>query len=243
MIAYEVSLGIILLNVALCTGTFNLIEIITYQDNIWLAFPLLPAMLLFTLTLFAETARPPFDLPEAEGELVAGYNVEYSAVGFTLFFIAEYTNILLISALLVSCFLGGWSQGFGFVTNIIMLDMIPITRITDRITRMIPECIECREFVATLRKYVHANGWQEKIQTFVPILGMWSQLSVPPSAIFAIKLDVVVIAVIWVRATVPRYRYDQLMRLGWKVCLPLALGTLVLTYSLLYALDAFPRRF
>jgi NADH-quinone oxidoreductase subunit H len=166
MISYEVSLGIILLNIILITGSLNLTEIVLFQKHIWFIIPLFPLFLLFFISSLAETNRPPFDLPEAEGELVAGYNVEYSAVGFALFFIAEYANIILMSTLSVIFFFGGWLSPF----NITILNIIP------------------------------------------------------PFFFFVIKTLIIIFIFIWVRSAFPRYRYDQLMRLGWKIFLPLSLG-------------------
>jgi len=112
MISYEVSIGLIFINVLLCVGSLSLLDIVNFQKSIWLIFPLFPSFLMFLISILAETNRPPFDLPEAEAELVSGYNVEYSAVGFALFFIAEYANILLMSGLTVILFLGGWLSFF-----------------------------------------------------------------------------------------------------------------------------------
>jgi NADH-quinone oxidoreductase subunit H len=205
MISYEVSLGIILINVVLCTGTLNLSKIVEFQENVWLIFPLLPSAVLFFITALAETSRPPFDLPEAEGELVAGYNVEYSAITFTLFFIAEYSNIILISSIIVICFFGGWFALPGFINPVFTLLLTPLY------------------FIPTLLIY-------EK----------FSDLELLAPLVFGIKLNLVIIGFLWVRAAFPRYRYDQLMRLGWKICLPLSLGTLCLTSGILVAFGALP---
>jgi len=114
MVSYEISMGISLINVCLCVGTLNLTEIVIAQLNIWLVFPLLPVSIMFFIGCLAETNRHPFDLPEAEAELVSGYNVEYSAMGFALFFLGEYANMLVMGALTSICFLGGWLSPFGF---------------------------------------------------------------------------------------------------------------------------------
>lgn len=179
MISYEVSIGLILVNVVLCTGSLNFREIVEFQEDIWLLIPLFPLFVLLVISSFAETSRPPFDLPEAEAELVAGYNVEYSSGGFALFFLGEYMNIIFMSALIVALFMGGWLP---------LINILPLTLIPD---------------------------------------SMW----------FSIKLLFIIYIFIYVRAAFPRYRYDQLMRLGWKVFLPLALGLLLLNSEFLLAFD------
>jgi len=165
MISYEVSFGLILVSVLLCVGSLSLQDIVVFQEKyIWLGIPLFPLSIIFFISTLAETNRPPFDLPEAEAELVAGYNVEYSAIGFALFFIAEYANIIMMSALNVIIFWGGWSSPF------------------------------------------------------------WILSFVPCSIFFSFKVMIFVFFFIWVRAVLPRYRYDQLMFLGWKVFLPISLA-------------------
>lgn len=163
MVSYEVSFGLILISIFLVVGSLNISSIVMFQNYIWFIVPFFPLSLMFFVSILAETNRPPFDLPEAEAELVSGYNVEYSAAGFALFFIGEYANIILMSHLGALLYLGGWCDGLFF---------------------------------------------------------------------FLIKVLFVIFLFIWVRAAFPRYRYDQLMRLGWKVFLPLALGYVVLTASI-----------
>ena len=182
MVSYEVSIGLVLLSVVLCAGSLNLTQIVKAQANIWYIVPLFPMGIMFFISALAETNRHPFDLPEAEAELVSGYNVEYSAFGFALFFLGEYANMLLMSALSSILFLGGWLSPFNF---------IPFT--------LIPGPI-------------------------------W----------FSIKIAFFVILFIWVRAAFPRYRFDQLMHLGWKVFLPLAIGWLLLTAGILIAFNWLP---
>lgn len=165
MISYEVSIGLIIISVVLCVGSLNLSDIVLAQKNHWFALPMFPMFILFFISGLAETNRLPFDLPEAEAELVAGYNVEYSSMPFSMFFLGEYANMILISAFATILFLGGWLPPF----DIAILNMIP-----------------------------------------GPI---W----------FMAKIFVLLFCFIWVRATLPRYRYDQLMRLGWKVFLPFSL--------------------
>lgn len=193
MISYEVSLGLILINVVLCTGTLNLSQIVEFQEDIWLIFPLFPLCLMYFISGLAETNRPPFDLPEAEGELVAGYNVEYSSISFALFFIGEYANIILFSATIVLFFLGGWQEGDILTTLFNVLG---------------------EEDIYLKDKY-----------------------SILLSLVFIFKIVVVLYLFIWVRAALPRYRYDQLMRLGWKVFLPLSLGFVIITTGILLILD------
>ena len=165
MISYDVSLGLILLTVVLSVGSCNLSQVVLAQSEVWFITPFLPLAAMFFVSALAETNRAPFDLTEAEAELVAGYNVEYSAVGFALFFLAEYSNMLVMSALTIILFGGGW--------------LPPL---------------------AALAHWLPGSFW----------LGL--------------KACGVVFLFIWVRATFPRFRYDQLMFLGWKVFLPLALG-------------------
>ena len=180
MISYEVSIGIILIVVLLCSGSLNLTEIVLAQKKIWFIIPLFPLFIMFFISSLAETNRPPFDLPEAEAELVAGYNIEYSSAGFALFFIGEYANIILMSAMSVILFLGGWLPLFPF------------------------------NFIE--------NGF------------FW----------FSIKFLIIIFLFIAVRAAYPRYRYDQLMRLGWKVFLPLSLGFLFFYASIMKFCDFLP---
>jgi NADH-quinone oxidoreductase subunit H len=159
-------MGVTLLSVLLLSGSLNYSTIVESQSTFWLSIPLFPIFLIFFVTALAETNRHPFDLPEAEAELVSGYNVEYSAMGFALFFLAEYSNIILMSAVTALLFLGGWNAP---------LNIYPLTEV--------PHCFY-----------------------------------------FAIKTMLFVTFFILVRGTLPRYRYDQLMRLGWKVFLPLSLA-------------------
>lgn len=182
MVSYEVSIGFILITVVLCAGSFNLSEIVLAQSNVWFMVPHLPMFILFFISALAETNRHPFDLPEAEAELVSGYNVEYSAVGFTLFFLGEYTNMLLMSALTAILFLGGWLPPF----------------------------------------QIFPFSW------------------VPGPIWFGLKISFFVILFVVMRACLPRFRYDQLMSLGWKVFLPFSLGWLVLTASILLSFNWLP---
>lgn len=183
MVSYEVSIGLVIVTVLLLVGSLNLGDIVAAQAGgitHWYAFSgLFPMFIVFFISGLAETNRLPFDLPEAEGELVAGYNVEYSSMSFALFFLGEYANMILISAMTATLFLGGW----------------------------------------------HA-----------PIDAEWLAW-VPTGIWFAIKVFLCLYAFIWVRATFPRYRYDQLMRLGWKIFLPLSLLWVVLTAGYLMYFD------
>jgi len=179
MVSYEVSMGLIIINVLLSVGSLNLTEIVLSQKSIWYIIPLFPSFLMFFVSALAETNRPPFDLPEAEGELVAGYYVEYSAMGFGLFFIGENANIILMCSLTTIMFLGGW------------------------------------------------------LPPFDNILFAW----IPGVIWFGLKVVLMLFLFVWVRASFPRYRYDQLMRLGWKVFLPLALALVLLNAGILLAFD------
>jgi len=182
MISYEISLGFTALTVVVCSGTFNLSGITTTQEKIWFLIPLFPMFLIFYISMLAETNRHPFDLPEAEAELVSGYNVEYSSMTFALFFLGEYANMLIMSAFGAILFLGGW----------------------------------------------------------LPLINNFLFNLIPGSVWLSVKISIGVIFFILARATLPRYRYDQLMHLGWKCFLPLALGYLIFTMGLLTSLNLLP---
>ena len=182
MVSYEVSIGIIIINVLLCVGSLNLSDIVLAQQNIWFIIPLFPMFVIFFISALAETNRPPFDLPEAEAELVAGYQTEYSGMMYAMFWLGEYANILLMCALGSILFLGGWLSP---------IDLYPFNLI--------------------------------------------------PGAIWLIlKILLLFILFALVKAVVPRYRYDQLMRLGWKIFLPFSLTYVVLTASYLFYFNLLP---
>lgn len=189
MVSYEVSIGLILITVLLCVGSLNLSDIVNAQQDVWFCVPLFPLLILFFISCLAETNRAPFDLPEAEAELVAGYNVEYSSTGFTLFFLGEYTNMIMMSSMCSILFLGGWLSPFDGLTG--------------------------------------SSG---------PLFLSW----IPGSFWLGLKTTFFLFLYIWVRAAFPRYRYDQLMRLGWKVFLPLSLAWVVLAAGILRAFDWLP---
>jgi len=182
MISYEVSIGFIIVNVCVCVGSFNLSSIVLAQQNVWFIIPLFPMFIMFAVSMLAETNRHPFDLPEAEAELVSGYNVEYSAMTFALFFLGEYANMLLMSSFISILFLGGW----------------------------------------------------------LPLLNVFPLNVLPGSFWLSIKIAIGVIFFILTRAALPRYRYDQLMYIGWKCFLPLALGYLLLTVGILISFNWLP---
>ena len=182
MVSYEVSMGLVIITVLLCVGSLNLSDIIEAQRTVWFALPLFPMFVVFFISTLAETNRAPFDLPEGESELVAGYFVEYSSMSFALFFLGEYANMILMSAMTTILFLGGWLPPF----DIYPLNIIP-----------------------------------------GPI---W----------FILKICFLLFVFLWMRATTPRYRYDQLMRLGWKVFLPFSLIWVVLTAGFLISFDMLP---
>lgn len=182
MVSYEVSIGFVIITVLLCVGSLNLNDIVEAQRTVWFAIPLLPMFVVFFISALAETNRAPFDLPEGESELVAGYFVEYSSMSFALFFLGEYANMILMSAITVVLFMGGWLAPF---------DVAPF-------------------------------NW------------------VPGPIWFILKISLVLFVFLWVRATFPRYRYDQLMRLGWKVFLPLSLLWVVITAGVLVTFDWVP---
>ena len=182
MVSYEVSIGFVIVTVLMCVGSLNLSEIVYAQKNIWFFIPLFPMFVVFFISALAETNRPPFDLPEAESELVAGYQTEYSAMPFLLFFLGEYINILLMCAMMTIMFFGGWYPP---------IDVAPFN--------LVPGFI-------------------------------W----------FLVKMMVIFYMISMVKAFVPRYRYDQLMRLGWKVFLPLSLLAVVVTSSVLFFFNLAP---
>ena len=182
MISYEVSIGFIIVNICVCVGSFNLSEIVLAQRSIWFIVPLFPMFILFYISMLAETNRHPFDLPEAEAELVSGYNVEYSAMTFALFFLGEYANMLLMSAFSSILFFGGWLPLF---------DIFPFNKL-------------------------------------------------PGVFWLSTKILLGVIFFILTRAALPRYRYDQLMHIGWKSFLPLSLGYLIFTVGLLISFNWLP---
>jgi NADH-quinone oxidoreductase subunit H len=184
MVSYEVSIGIIIINVLLCVGSLNLNDIVKAQQDLWYVIPLFPMFVVFFISALAETNRPPFDLPEAEAELVAGYQTEYSGMMYAMFWLGEYANILLMCALGSVLFLGGWLPP---------VDIYPI------------------------------NILPAPIWMILKILFLFF--------LFAL-----------VKAIVPRYRYDQLMRLGWKIFLPFSLFYVVLTASFLFYFDKLPTR-
>ncbi len=187
MVSYEVSMGFVIVTVLLCAGSLNLTAIVEAQRTIWYAIPLLPMFVVFFISVLAETNRSPFDLPEGESELVAGFFVEYSAMSFALFYLGEYGSMILMSAMTSILFLGGWLAPF---------NLEPFTGLA-------------------------AHLWA----------GFW----------FALKVALVLFCFLWVRATVPRFRYDQLMRLGWKVFLPFSLFWLVLTAGVLVTTGWLPK--
>ena len=175
MVSYEVSMGFVIVTVLLCVGSLNLTQIVRAQETMWFVIPLFPMFIIMFISALAETNRAPFDLPEGESELVAGFFVEYSSMSFALFFLGEYANMILMGALITILFLGGWLAPF---------DIAPFT---------------------------------------------W----IPGPIWFVLKICFCMFVFVWVRATFPRYRYDQLMRLGWKVFLPFSLVWLVLTAAVL----------
>ena len=182
MVSYEVSMGFVIVTVLLCAGSLNLTQIVRAQEHVWFFIPLFPMFIVFFISILAETNRAPFDLAEGESEIVGGFHVEYGAMTFGLFFLGEYANMILMSAMTTILFLGGW------------LSPIPFPPFT------------------------------------------W----VPGPIWFIAKIFLVLFMFVWVRATFPRFRYDQLMRLGWKVFLPLSLVWLVLTAGVLLAMGWLP---
>ncbi len=182
MVSYEVSIGIIIINVLLCVGSLNLSDIVLAQKKIWFVIPLFPMFIIFFISALAETNRPPFDLPEAEAELVAGYQTEYSGMMYAMFWLGEYANILLMCAIGSILFLGGWLPP----TEMYLFDLIP-----------------------------------SPLWMILKILFLFILFSL-------------------VKAIVPRYRYDQLMKLGWKIFLPLSLTWVIITASYLYYFDLLP---
>jgi NADH-quinone oxidoreductase subunit H len=176
MVSYEVAIGLILVTVLVCVGSLNFFSIILFQEFLFFLVPLFPIFFMFLVSILAETNRAPFDLPEAESELVSGYNVEYASMGFALFFLAEYSSMILMSSLTTIIFIGGW-------------------------------------------------------------ISIFSKPFILDSFILAFKLSIILFFFIWVRASFPRYRIDQLMRLCWKVFLPISLSFVLITFSLLWCFN------
>lgn len=183
MVSYEVSMGLVIVTVILCTGSLNLTDIVMYDRPLWVQIMLLPMLVVFLVSILAETNRTPFDLPEGESELSGGFMVEYSAGTFVLFFLGEYMNMVLMSAITVLLFLGGWKVPFGIEA----LDIVPGV--------------------------------------------IW----------FVAKISLILFFYFWARATFPRYRYDQLMRLGWKVFLPFSFIWVVIVAGSLIYMHALPQ--
>ena len=188
MVSYEVSMGLVIVSVLLCVGSLNLSDIVMAQKGDlgalnWFVFPLLPMAVIFFISTLAETNRHPFDLPEAEAELVSGYNVEYSAMTFALFFLGEYANMILMSGMTTLLFLGGW----------------------------------------------------------LPLIDIYPFNIIPGPIWLAGKIAFCLFIFLWVRATFPRYRYDQLMRLGWKIFLPISLGAVAVVSGILITFDWLPK--
>jgi len=181
MVSYEVSIGFVRVSIFLCSGTMNLSKMVTAQEEVWYVAPLLPLAMRFFVSALAETNRHPFDLPEDESVLVSGYNVEYSSMGFALFFLGEYTNMILMSGTMTVLFLGGW----------LPLGGVHIVRL-------------------------------------------------PGFVWFSLKVSLFLLLFIWARAAYPRYRYDQLMRLGWKVFLPVSRSWVFMVSGILSAFDGLP---
>ena len=183
MVSYEVSIGIIIINVLLCVGSLNLNDIVLAQKELWFVIPLFPMFVIFFISALAETNRPPFDLPEAEAELVAGYQTEYSGMMYAMFWLGEYANILLMCAMGSILFLGGW----------------------------------------------------------LPIMDIYPLNIIPAPLWMILKILFLFLLFALIKAIVPRYRYDQLMRLGWKIFLPFSLIYLVMTASFLFYFDKLPK--
>lgn len=179
MISYELCISTIFLSIVLISGSFSIIDVVTRQESVWFVWPLFPFWVLFLIASLAETNRAPFDLPEAEAELVAGYNVEYSSIIFAMFFLAEYGNILIMSSISTLFFLGGWN-------------------------------------------------------------GLFELTAFSPTLLFAIKVSIHVLFFIIVRAAFPRYRYDHLMKIGWKILLPLSFFLLILENNVMLICNIFP---
>jgi NADH-quinone oxidoreductase subunit H len=183
MISYEITLGLIILPVVICSGSLQLSSIVLAQRNVWYLFPMLPLFIMFFISVLAETNRAPFDLPEAEAELVAGYNLEYSGILFAMFFLGEYSNMLLMSGLCTILFCGGWLAPFSFLA------------------------------------FIPGEFW------------------------FGIKIAFFAFMFVLVRSCLPRFRYDQLLDIGWKIFLPVVLGYLILVAGILVAFDGLPISF
>jgi NADH-quinone oxidoreductase subunit H len=198
MISYEITMSLNLLTIPLCIGSFNLHEIILAQTEIWFIIPLFPSFLLFFIAILAETNRTPFDLPEAEGELVAGYNVEYSAIGFALFFISEYCSIIFMSLLTTLLFFGG------NVNSILIYNELyfNVHILINFILKLLNEILLINYYFITTIEFIF-------------------------------KILMIMFIFVWIRAILPRYKYNQLMIIGWKILLPLSLAWFIVVFCCL----------
>ena len=256
MVSYEVSIGFVMISVLLCVGSLNISDIVKAQQTIWFAIPLFPMFVIFFISALAETNRAPFDLPEGESEITGGFMVEYSSMTYALFFLGEYANMILMSGMTTILFLGGWLAPFG---------VAPFTWIPGPIWFILKVCFCLFVFLwvrATFPRYRYDQLMRLGWKVFLPLSLIWLVLTAGvllalgwlppfhfppftwiPGPIWLIaKICLILFVFIWARATLPRYRYDQLMRLGWKVFLPFSLFWLVLTAGVLVAADWLPPR-
>jgi NADH-quinone oxidoreductase subunit H len=230
MISYEVSIGLLFIPIIMCVGSLNFDTITEYQYNLLNVFHLLPVFILFFISSLAETNRAPFDLPEAEAELVAGYNVEYSGMAFALFFLGEYNNMIVISAIMVFIFLGGWYLGglFTFLTVTYILFTNPVLRylnMQNNITHFFVDLYYATTagFSVIVCTYID-NDHKVFLYLFRDFLYPWEFHSYSPWYIFTgVKIIFILYLFILTRASLPRYRYDQLMQIGWKMILPFSI--------------------
>lgn len=282
MVSYEISIGLILMNVLVVVGSLDIRSIVDFQEHIWLIVPFFPLCLLLFISALAETTRAPFDLTEAEGELVAGFNVEYSATPFALFFMAEYINILAMATLITIVFLGGHHPiplNLSFILPFIKLPQYHLNYYFDTRVHSFPLYVyviysrfalnlfdavffwKLTRFCNLLLYYnthLISQIWWLYINSLalfqvisIFLVGVMNGIfdfiqnltflyTVSSTTIFVFKINCVSFLFLLVRASVPRYRYDLLLRLTWKVFFPISLGYLILTCSLLYFFDGLP---
>jgi NADH-quinone oxidoreductase subunit H len=236
LVSYEVAAGMAIVGVLLISNSLSIVEIVNHQNSmgIWNVFLQPVAFVIYVIAAVAETNRNPFDLPEAESELTAGFHTEYSGFRFALYFMAEYTNMIVVSCIAVTLFLGGWLRPFASVKALDFLNFAPVVALVGAgafvfwLGRGSKVALERKIFIGLAVLLVVIAG----LIAFPPVLA-----AIQGIFWFAAKVLAFLYAFIWYRATFPRYRYDQLMNVGWRVMIPVAMGNLVVTAVLRYLLS------
>jgi len=244
------------MNVLIVVGSLNIRSIVDFQEHVWLVVPFFPLFLLLFISTLAETTRPPFDLTEAEGELVAGFNVEYSSTPFALFFMGEYLNILAMSTLITIVFLGGHNIGyfgcascqdhfFSLMSYLyqVVIDSCNTRDVFTKIYIIKTQSYFSYIYLPIYSTYFSVTGMLIRVCTVYTNL-VYPHLhllyTISSTLVFVSKINLVVFFFLWVRASVPRYRYDLLLRLTWKVFLPISFGYLILTTGVCFLFDGLP---